>query len=125
MMPAGYFADVSGRVEQQERAVRSLSIAIAAAILAVFILLDLALGSFAETAVILATLPDAFVGGIIALLIPGETWNVSSPVGLIGLFGIAVQNGWCSSRGREALPPRAGHSGTRSARRAVAECVRK
>jgi cobalt-zinc-cadmium resistance protein CzcA len=43
--------------------------------------------------VILATLPDAFVGGILALLIAGQTWNVSSLVGLIGLFGIAVQNG--------------------------------
>ena len=42
---------------------------------------------------ILATLPIAFVGGIVALLIAGETWNVSSLVGLIGLFGIAVQNG--------------------------------
>ena len=56
-------------------------------------LLYLALGSFAETAVILATIPDAFVGGILALLMAGETWNVSSLVGLIGLFGIAVQNG--------------------------------
>jgi heavy metal efflux system protein len=27
------------------------------------------------------------------LLIAGETWNVSSLVGLIGFFGIAVQNG--------------------------------
>jgi cobalt-zinc-cadmium resistance protein CzcA len=33
------------------------------------------------------------VGGIVALLLAGETWNVSSLVGLIGLFGIAVQNG--------------------------------
>ena len=56
-------------------------------------LLYLALGSAAEALVILATLPDAFVGGILALLVAGETWNVSSLVGLIGLFGIAVQNG--------------------------------
>jgi cobalt-zinc-cadmium resistance protein CzcA len=41
---------------------------------------------------ILATVPIAFVGGILALLIARETWNVSSLVGLIGLFGIAVQN---------------------------------
>ena len=60
---------------------------------AVLVLLYLALGSFAETLVILATLPDAFVGGILALWLAGETWNVSSLVGLIGLFGIAVQNG--------------------------------
>jgi cobalt-zinc-cadmium resistance protein CzcA len=92
-LPTGYFFDIGGRVESQERAARSLQVAIAVAVLAVFVLLYLALGSVAETLVILATLPDAFVGGILALLIAGETWNVSSLVGLIGLFGIAVQNG--------------------------------
>jgi heavy metal efflux system protein len=92
-LPAGYFLNVGGRVESQERATRSLLIAISVAIFAVFILLYLALGSTAEALVILATLPDAFVGGIVALLIAGESWNVSSLVGLIGLFGIAVQNG--------------------------------
>ncbi len=92
-LPTGYFLDVGGRVESQDRAVRALVLAIAVALLAVFLLLYLALGSLAETLVILATLPDAFVGGILALLLAGETWNVSSLVGLIGLFGIAVQNG--------------------------------
>jgi cobalt-zinc-cadmium resistance protein CzcA len=92
-LPAGYFLNVGGRVESQERATRSLLIAISVAIFAVFLLLYLALGSTAEALIILATLPDAFVGGILALLIAGETWNVSSLVGLIGLFGIAVQNG--------------------------------
>jgi cobalt-zinc-cadmium resistance protein CzcA len=91
-LPAGYFVEVGGRVEQQERAARSLTIAVAGALLAVFALLYLALGSFAETGVILATIPSALVGGVAALLISGETWNVSSFVGLIGLFGIAVQN---------------------------------
>jgi cobalt-zinc-cadmium resistance protein CzcA len=92
-LPTGYFFNVGGRVESQSRAVRSLTVAIAVAIIAVFLLLYLALGSAAETVVILATLPTASVGGIAALLIGGETWNVSSLVGLIGLFGIAVQNG--------------------------------
>jgi heavy metal efflux system protein len=92
-LPTGYFVDVGGRVESQERATRSLTFAIAVALVAVFLLLYLALGSVADTFVILATLPDAFVGGIIALWLAGETWNVSSLVGLIGLFGIAVQNG--------------------------------
>jgi cobalt-zinc-cadmium resistance protein CzcA len=92
-LPTGYYFDVGGRVENQARALRSLSLAIAVALLAVLVLLYLALGSFAETLVILATLPDAFVGGILALWLAGETWNVSSLVGLIGLFGIAVQNG--------------------------------
>ncbi len=92
-LPTGYFFDIGGRVESQARALRSLALAIAMALLAVLVLLYLALGSLAETLVILATLPDAFVGGIVALWLAGETWNVSSLVGLIGLFGIAVQNG--------------------------------
>jgi cobalt-zinc-cadmium resistance protein CzcA len=66
--------------------------AAAAALFGVFVLLLIALGSALEAAMILGTVPIAFVGGILALLITGETWNVSSLVGLIGLFGIAVQN---------------------------------
>lgn len=92
-LPTGYFLVVGGRVETQERAMRALAVAVAAAIVAVLVLLYLALDSLAEAAVILATLPDAFVGGIVALRLSGGTWNVSSLVGLIGLFGIAVQNG--------------------------------
>jgi cobalt-zinc-cadmium resistance protein CzcA len=92
-LPTGYFVDLGGRVENQARASRALGVAIAAALLCVFALLYLALGSLADALVILATLPDALVGGILALWLWGETWNVSSLVGLIGLFGIAVQNG--------------------------------
>jgi cobalt-zinc-cadmium resistance protein CzcA len=92
-LPPGYFIDLGGKVESQARAQRSLIVAVAIALLAVFLLLYIALGSLAETGVILATLPSAFVGGIVALAIARESWSVSSLVGLIGLFGIAVQNG--------------------------------
>jgi cobalt-zinc-cadmium resistance protein CzcA len=92
-LPTGYFFDVGGKVENQERASRSLTIAIAVALLAVFLLLYLALDSVLDAGLILASVPVAFVGSIVALLVTGETWNVSSLVGLIGLFGIAVQNG--------------------------------
>src|SRR6185503_11358512 len=92
-LPAGYFVDVGGKVESQARAQQALYLAVGLALLAVFLLLYTALGSLAETSVILATLPSAFVGGIVALLIAGESWSVSSLVGRIGLFGIAVQNG--------------------------------
>jgi heavy metal efflux system protein len=91
-LPAGYFFDLGGRVESQARASRALTMAIGAAVFGVFILLLITLGSAVEAAMILGTVPIAFVGGILALLMAGETWNVSSLVGLIGLFGIAVQN---------------------------------
>lgn len=92
-LPPGYFLDVGGRVESQARASRSLAVALVVAVLAVFVLLYLALGSALEVLGILISLPVAFVGAILALVIAGETWNVSSLVGLCGLFGIAVQNG--------------------------------
>jgi cobalt-zinc-cadmium resistance protein CzcA len=91
-LPSGYFFDLGGRVESQARASRALTLAIGAALFGVFVLLLVALGSAAGAGMILATVPIAFVGGILALLLAGETWNVSSLVGLIGLFGIAVQN---------------------------------
>ncbi|MFN7985461.1 MAG: efflux RND transporter permease subunit [Vicinamibacterales bacterium] len=91
-LPPGYFFDVGGRVESQQRASRALTTAIVIALLAVVLLLYLALDSFLDAALILVTIPVAFVGGIAALLLSGQTWNVSSLVGLIGLFGIAVQN---------------------------------
>jgi heavy metal efflux system protein len=91
-LPAGYFFDLGGRVESQARASRALTMAIGTALFGVFILLLIALGSAVEAAMIFGSVPIAFVGGILALLIAGETWNVSSLVGLIGLFGIAVQN---------------------------------
>jgi len=91
-LPTGYFVDLGGRVENQARATRSLLIAIGVALFAVFILLYAALGSIVEAALILSTVPMALVGGIAALFLARESWNVSSLVGLIGLFGIAVQN---------------------------------
>lgn len=91
-LPSGYFFDLGGRVESQARASQALTLAIATALFGVFVLLLIALGSALDAALILVTVPVAFVGGIVALLLTGETWNVSSLVGLIGLFGIAVQN---------------------------------
>jgi heavy metal efflux system protein len=92
-LPAGYFLDVGGRVESQERAAHSLRLALGVSIVAVFLLLYLALGSLLEVTAILVSVPVALVGAVLALFLFGQTWNVSSLVGLCGLFGIAVQNG--------------------------------
>ncbi len=103
--PSGTFASVGGRIETQDAANRALALAIALALSLVLVLVYIALGSLTETLLILGTLPSALVGGIAALLIAHETWNVSSLVGLLGLFGIAVQNGLVlvsQTRGLEA-----------------------
>jgi len=58
----------------------------------VFMLLFVALRSAPHALMVLATVPSAFIGGVASLLITGESLNVSSAVGFIALFGIAIQN---------------------------------
>jgi cobalt-zinc-cadmium resistance protein CzcA len=91
-LPAGTTLGISGKVEQARESQRRLLVAIGAALVLVLLLLGVALGSAREVAVVVATLPLAFAGGLYALWLAGETWNASSIVGLIGLFGVAVQN---------------------------------
>jgi cobalt-zinc-cadmium resistance protein CzcA len=64
------------------------------------------------------------VGGILALLIAGQTWNVSSLVGLIGLFGIAVQNGLVLVTQTKSLVAEGARSRRRCGKPASVACAR-
>ena len=91
-LPAGASVGIAGKVEEARETRRRLVAASAVALALVVILLYLALGRWREVAVVLGTLPVAFAGGLYALCLARETWNASSIVGVIGLFGVAVQN---------------------------------
>jgi cobalt-zinc-cadmium resistance protein CzcA len=91
-LPAGTTVGLAGKIEEARETQRRLLVASAVALALVALLLFLALGSLRDVLVVLATLPTAFAGGLFALWLAGETWNASSIVGLIGLFGVAVQN---------------------------------
>ncbi len=91
-LPKGTVVKLGGKVEEARDTQKRLMIAIGAALLLVVGLLYLALGRWREVVVVVLTLPDAFAGGLFALWLAGETWNISSIVGMIGLFGVAVQN---------------------------------
>lgn len=91
-LPPGTTVQIGGRIEQARETGRRLRIALAVALALVGLLLFLALRSWTEVAMVVATLPMAFAGGLFALWLAAETWNVSSIVGVIGLFGVAVQN---------------------------------
>ena len=58
-----------------------------------FLLLYTAFGKFNQAGLILSVVPLALFGGMLALNIRGMTLNVSSSVGFIALFGVAIQNG--------------------------------
>lgn len=91
-LPPGTTVGLAGKVEEARETQRRLLLASGVALVLVFGLLFLALGSLREVLVVFATLPIALAGGLYALWLAGESWNASSIVGVIGLFGVAVQN---------------------------------
>jgi cobalt-zinc-cadmium resistance protein CzcA len=48
--------------------------------------------SWADTLVVLAGIPVACSGGILALLVTGTTFSISAAMGFISIFGLAVQD---------------------------------
>jgi heavy metal efflux system protein len=82
-----------GQFENQKRAQLRLAIILPFVLTLIFLLLYGAFGTLRHAGLILVTVPLALLGGMVALHVRGMTLNVSSAVGFIALFGVAVQNG--------------------------------
>jgi len=82
-----------GQFENQNRAYQHLAIIVPMALALMFILLYGAFGSFSQAGLLMSVVPLAIFGGMLALNIRAMTLNVSSVVGFIALFGVAIQNG--------------------------------
>jgi cobalt-zinc-cadmium resistance protein CzcA len=91
--PTKYELSWGGQFENQQRAQGRLALIVPAVLALIFILLYSAFGNLRHPLLILSNLPIALLGGLIALYLRGMTLNVSSAVGFIALFGVAVQNG--------------------------------
>jgi cobalt-zinc-cadmium resistance protein CzcA len=83
----------SGEFENQERAMKRLSWIVPLSIGLIFLLLFDAFKSVKSALVIVANIPFALVGGILALWLTGIPVSVSAAIGFIALFGQAVLNG--------------------------------
>jgi cobalt-zinc-cadmium resistance protein CzcA len=92
-LPAGYELVWSGEFENQQRAMKRLSWVVPLSILVIFLLLFDAFKSFRNALLIVANIPFAMIGGIVALALTGIPLSVSAAIGFIALFGQAVLNG--------------------------------
>lgn len=92
-LPAGYRFAFGGQFESQQRTMRQLSWLMLIVGLSVLVVLFASLGSFRQSLLLLLNVPFTLAGGIVALYLSGQTLNVSSVIGFIALFGIALQNG--------------------------------
>ena len=83
----------SGEFENQERAMRRLSLIVPVSVFLIFVLLFNAFNSVRSALLILGNVPFALIGGIVALWLTRIPFSVSSAIGFIALFGQAVLNG--------------------------------
>jgi HME family heavy-metal exporter len=92
-MPPGYFVEFGGQFEAQRSATRLIAALAVASVVGIFIVLMMLFPSWRITLQILNAIPTAFIGGVIALVVTGQSLTVASLVGFVSLGGIAVRNG--------------------------------
>ncbi len=92
-LPQGYTLDWAGEYESQKRANHRLAIVVPLTILVIMLVLYSMFRSFKWGFLVLLNLGLAPIGGLLALLLTGTHFSVSTGVGLLALFGVSVQTG--------------------------------
>jgi cobalt-zinc-cadmium resistance protein CzcA len=92
-LPEGYHIDWAGEYESQKRSQRRLLLVLPLTILVICMILYTMFKSFKWVVLILGNVAMAPIGGLLALWITGTHFSVSSGVGFLALFGVAVQTG--------------------------------
>jgi heavy metal efflux system protein len=92
-LPQGYRIDWEGEYASQKRANARLLVVLPITILIIFIILYTMFKSFKWAGLIMVNIAIAPIGGLLALLITGTNFSVSSGVGFLALFGVCVQTG--------------------------------
>ena len=89
----GYFVEFGGQFESQQSATRVIGLLFIVSMGGVFLVLFTMFRSVNLSLQVMAALPMAFIGSVVALVLTGQTLTVASMVGFISLAGIASRNG--------------------------------
>lgn len=92
-LPAGYRLAWGGQFENQQRAMARLSIVVPIAILLIFVLLYMSLGSFKSVLLVMTNLGSAVAGGMLTIYLLDMHLSVSAAIGFIPLFGSDLAGG--------------------------------
>lgn len=92
-LPDAYSIGWTGQFENQQRASARLTQVVPISIVMIFFLLFILFGNMKDSLLVLANVPFALMGGIIALHLTGMNFGISAGVGMIALLGICIQNG--------------------------------
>lgn len=91
--PDGYEIKIAGESETNNEMVSSMLTMIGLAIIFIYLVMVAQFGSLLSPFIILLTIPLAFTGGLVALLITGEEISVMALMGFLVLSGVVVNNG--------------------------------
>jgi cobalt-zinc-cadmium resistance protein CzcA len=92
-IPRGYHLEWSGEYDSETRAEKRLLFILPLTIFFIFIILYTMFRSFKWALLIILNVAMAPTGGLLALLLTGTFFSVSSGVGFLALFGVSVQTG--------------------------------
>ncbi|MDX6189443.1 CusA/CzcA family heavy metal efflux RND transporter [Flavobacterium sp. Fl-318] len=92
-LPQGYTTGWTGEFENQVRASARLAQVVPISLIGIFVLLFILFGNIKDSLLVLANVPFAIIGGIIALHLTRMNFGISAGVGFIALLGICIQNG--------------------------------
>ncbi|MBI3851558.1 MAG: efflux RND transporter permease subunit [Verrucomicrobia bacterium] len=91
-LPPGVYLVYTGSAEAQSQARRDLLIHSVIAAVGIVLLLAIEFGTARNLSLILANLPFALVGGVLAVFASGGLLSIGSLVGFVTLFGITMRN---------------------------------
>ncbi|MDD8025089.1 MAG: efflux RND transporter permease subunit [Acidobacteriota bacterium] len=91
-IPKGVTYEFGGQVEQTSKMFASLGLAMALAIVFIYMILASQFGSFLQPIVIMLALPLSLIGAVLALLLAGKIFDMVAFIGLIMLMGLVTKN---------------------------------
>ena len=91
--PEGVVVNIAGDFEEQQKTFADMGLLGALILMLVYIVMASQFESFSKPAIIMAAVPFAITGVILALLITGKSLDIISALGIILLIGIVVKNG--------------------------------
>lgn len=92
-LPAGYDISIQGESETNMEMVNNMLLMIALAIIFIYLIMVAQFQGLLSPFIVLLTIPLAFTGGLLALLITGEQISVMALMGFLVLAGVVVNNG--------------------------------
>jgi cobalt-zinc-cadmium resistance protein CzcA len=92
-LPSGYHLIWAGEFGDLQEAKKRLEIIVPISFILIAGALYSLFNNFRDSILALAGIPDAIVGGILALYVSGLNFSISAAIGFVSLFGVSVMDG--------------------------------